>query len=142
METRFDHRSLQIGRDDMRRHTTQKGKSTDVAADPVWQALAPCRFDIREVRRPKGRDEDLGCAHFARLRADDIDSVSCAINKQPFARRVPLTHDRRQASFPQQRQCHPLAPQFRMHVGPIRLRDGPRRCASLMRKQAPLQINI
>lgn len=92
METGLNHRSLQIVRNDLRRHATEKGKGADMAADPVRQALGPCRLNISEVRRPKGRDEDLGRAHFARLRANNIDSVSCVINKQPFTRRVPLAH--------------------------------------------------
>ena len=165
METGFDHRSFEIVRNDLRRHAAQKGKSPDMTADPVWQALGPAGLNIGVVRRPKGRDEDLGSAHFARARADDIDSVSCIIDKQPLARRVPLTHHRRQAPFPtsveltvsavavaigvntailfpQKGQRHTLAAQLSMNIGPIRLRDRPRRRARLMWKEPLLKINI
>jgi len=51
------------------------------------------------ARGPEGRDEQLCRAHLAGLGIDHGDCVPCVIDEQPLARRVALTHHRRQLAF-------------------------------------------
>ena len=71
----FDNSGLEIVRDHLRRHAAKEVEGSNVAADPVWQALCPGCFNIGEVRCPKGRDKDLSRPHLARLWVNDINET-------------------------------------------------------------------
>lgn len=95
IETGLGHTGFQIVANHLRGHAAEELKGTHMTGYPIGQALRPARLDVCVTRRTKRGDKELRCAHFARLGADHIKRGTGIINKQPFARRMALPHDRR-----------------------------------------------
>jgi len=100
VETGLGDASLEIVRNQLRRHATEEIKGTHVARYPIRQALYLTGLNIGVTGRPQRRDKDLGRTHLAGFGADNIHGVARIVDKQALTGRVTLTHHRRQLAFP------------------------------------------
>ena len=89
--------ALQVVRHDQARHAAEEAEHTHVRPDPVGQRLAPGRLGVGEARGAEHGDEDLGLAHHARVGIDDRHLLARVVDEHLVARRMMLTHHRREA---------------------------------------------
>ena len=71
-----------------------------MAADPIWQRLAPGRLAVGVARRAHGGNEDGRLAYFAGAAVGDRYRVAGVVDEQLLARRVGLAHRHRQLANP------------------------------------------
>ena len=87
------HRNTQIVRDEDFRGCAEVFEHADVAADPVWQGLAPGRFGIGVVGRAHHANKDLHLTDLARVPIRDGHRLPAIIHEAFFTRQVFLAHD-------------------------------------------------
>ncbi len=89
--TRVPDTGFEIVGDNECRHTAEVLEHAHVGAEPVGERLRPGGFGIQEAARAKHADEQLGVAHLAGGRIDDVDRLPGVIDEDLLARLVLLT---------------------------------------------------